>query len=279
MANDTTTTTNGQVPSPPAAPMVKAPPPPPDHGGAIDVFASASNFEVAQRMAGALSVSPMVPEAYRFIRVRDESAEDWEAKEENARRRDAARANCLIAIDIASRVKASVLMVMQNLDIIHGRPSWRAQFLIGSVNSCGRFTPIRFRFSGEPGTDAWACVAVAKDKATGEELVGTTITIAMARKEGWIGRKGSKWPSIPEQMLMYRAASFWARTYAPEIALGLPTVEEMIDVYGDGTTSDVKPLPVTLHPGDASQLEAELLGHDLPTPPKSAPEVDAEPVK
>lgn len=257
MANDTTTTANGQA-APAPAPMVKAPPPPPDTGGAIDVFASVGNFEAAQRMGRALATSTMVPEQYR--------GPDGVS-------------NCLIALDIASRVRASVLMVMQNLDIIHGRPAWRAQFLIGSVNSCGRFTPIRFRFSGEPGTDAWACVAVAKDKATGEELVGTTITVDMARKEKWVDKSGSKWKTMPEQMLRYRAAAFWTRTYAPEIALGLPTVDEVIDVHGEGVSVDVKPLPVTLQPGDAAQLEAELLGQDLPKPPGSAPDVDAEPVK
>jgi hypothetical protein len=269
MANDTTTANGSPAPAPAA--MVKAPPPPPDQGGAIDVFASASNFDVAQRMAGALCRSPMVPDAYRFIAHDDKII--------NQERYDAARANCLIALDIASRVKASVMMVMQNLDIIHGRPSWRAQFLIGSVNSCGRFTPIRFRFGGTPGKEDWSCIAVAKDKATGEELVGTTITMAMAKAEGWTKKNGSKWLTMPEQMLRYRAAAFWTRTYAPEIALGLPTVDEVIDVHGEVVAEDVRPLPVTMHPGDAAALEAELLGKDLPTPPKSAPEVDAEPVK
>jgi hypothetical protein len=42
---------------------------------------------------------------------------------------------------------------------------------------------------------------------------------------------------------------------------------------------EVRPLPKDLEPGDAAALEAELLGKDLPTPPTSAPEVDAEPVQ
>jgi hypothetical protein len=256
MANDTTTTTNGQQPAPAA--MVKAPPPPPDHGGAIDVFASVSNFEAAQRMARALSSGSMVPEQFRG--------------QEGV-------SNCLIALDIASRVKASVLMVMQNLDIIHGRPAWRAQFLIGSVNSCGRFTPLRYRFVGTRGAKDWGCIATAKDRRTGEELEGTLITVQMAHDEGWATKSGSKWKTMPEQMLRYRAAAFWTRTYAPEIALGLPTVDEVIDVHGEVVAEEVRPLPKDLEPGDAAALEAELLGKDLPTPPTSAPEVDAEPVQ
>lgn len=256
MANDTTTATTNGAPPPAPAPLVKAPPPPPDHGGAIDVFASVSNFEAAQRMAVGLSKSSMVPDQYR--------GQDGVS-------------NCLIALDIASRVKASVLMVMQNLDIIHGRPAWRAQFLIGSVNSCGRFTPIRYEFVGTKGQDDWGCVAVAKDKATGEKLVGTLITIRMAKDEGWATKSGSKWKTMAEQMLRYRAAAFWTRTYAPEIALGLPTVDEVIDVHGEVVHEEARPLPVTMRPGDAKALEEELLGGPVPPVAKSEPKVlDAE---
>jgi hypothetical protein len=35
---------------------------------------------------------------------------------------------------------------------------------------------------------------------------------------------------MPEQMFMYRAAAWFIRAYVPEIAMGLRTVEEQIDV-------------------------------------------------
>jgi len=54
-----------------------------EHGGTIDVFASSSNFENAQRMAKALASSSMVPEAYRGNLP-----------------------NVLIAIELASRIGA-----------------------------------------------------------------------------------------------------------------------------------------------------------------------------
>jgi hypothetical protein len=181
-------------------------------GGAIDVFASQGNYENAWRMAGALAMSSLVPEAYRG---------------------DKNRPNILIAMELAARIGASVFAVMQNIDIIHGRPSWRATFLIATVNASGRFTPIRFKWQGKEGTESWGCRAVAKDRETGEECVGALITIGLAKAEGWSTKNGSKWRSMPEQMLMYRAAAFWARIYAPELSLGMQTSDEVRDVIGD----------------------------------------------
>jgi hypothetical protein len=172
----------------------------------LNAFGSESAFETAQRMAKALSSSTLVPTSYQGN-----------------------LANCMIAMELSARIGASVFMVMQSLDIIHGRPSWRANFLIATVNTCGRFTPLRFRFEGKPGTDEWGCRAVAKDRASGEELVGTLVTIRLAKSEEWYGRKGSKWPTMPEQMLQYRAASFWVRLYAPELSLGMQTSDEAVD--------------------------------------------------
>lgn len=196
-----------------------------ESGGSISAFANQSNFEAAQRMAKALASSSLVPKDYQNNLP-----------------------NVLIAMELAARIGASVFAVMQNIDIIHGRPSWRAAFLIATVNACGRFTPIRFRWEGTPGADDWGCRAVAKDRESGEECIGALITIALAKAEGWTSKNGSKWKTMPEQMLMYRAASFWTRVYAPETSLGMTTAEEAIDVDGyeivhkPTTTNNVKAL-------------------------------------
>lgn len=73
----------------------------------------------------------------------------------------------------------SPLQVMQNLHIIHGRPSWSSQFIIALINGCGRFEPLRYEMSGK-GEDL-ACYAVAKEKATGKDLTGPTVSMAMAK--------------------------------------------------------------------------------------------------
>lgn len=173
-------------------------------GGAINAFSSENSFKAAQRMAMALAQSTLVPKNYR----------------DNI-------ADCLIAIELANRTGASVPMVLQNLDIIHGRPSWRSTFLIATVNACGRFSPLRYRFEGAEGQDDWGCRAVARDREDGEECEGPLVTIAMAKKEGWYQKSGSKWQTLPELMLRYRAAAFWTRVYAPELSLGMLTSEEV----------------------------------------------------
>lgn len=172
--------------------------------GRAPVFANGDGFNTAQRIANALSKSTVVPKEYQNNLP-----------------------NVLVAMEYANRIGASVLAVMQNLDVVQGRPALRATFVIGTVNASGRFTPIRFRFQGEEGTDSWGCRAVAKDRESGEECVGPLITISLAKSEGWHGKNGSKWKTIPELMLMYRSASWWSRVYCPELSLGLHTTDEL----------------------------------------------------
>jgi hypothetical protein len=161
-------------------------------------------FELVQRQAKMLSASTLVPKEFQGN-----------------------MGNCAIALNIAKRLGADPFMVIQNIDIIHGRPSFRATFLIAMVNASGRFTPLQFRMAGEGQTRS--CVAWAKDKETGEVVEGTEITMAMAKAEGWSTKSGSKWLTMPEQMLRYRAAAFFARIYAPDITLGMQTSDELRD--------------------------------------------------
>lgn len=175
----------------------------------MSVFGGVQEFETAQRMAKVLCCSAIVPLQFQG--------------EKNL-------PNCIVALEMANRIGASPLMVMQNLYVVHGNPSWSAKFLIACLNSCGRFTPLRYEFSGEKNTDSWSCRAKATDKETGEELVGSWVSIEMAKKEGWYGKAGSKWQTMPELMLQYRASAFFQRTYAPEISMGMLTSEEQEDI-------------------------------------------------
>ena len=161
-------------------------------------------FELVQRQAKMLSASTLVPKEFQGN-----------------------MGNCAIALNIAKRLGADPFMVIQNIDIIHGRPSFRATFLIAMVNASGRFTPLQFRMAGDG--QSRSCVAWAKDKETGEVVEGTEITMAMAKAEGWSTKSGSKWLTMPEQMLRYRAAAFFARIYAPDITLGMQTSDELRD--------------------------------------------------
>jgi hypothetical protein len=172
---------------------------------ALEVFSNKANFELAQRMATALSQSSLVPEAYRGNIP-----------------------NCLIVLEMANRIGCSPLMAAQNLDIIQGRPSWRSTFIIASINSCRRFSPLRFDVSGEGMSRK--CVAWTIELKTGERLEGPEVSMAMAKAEGWYDKNGSKWKTMPELMLRYRAAAFFGRLYAPEMLLGMQSADEIVDV-------------------------------------------------
>lgn len=182
-------------------------------------FGTLRGFEAMQRMANLFSRSSIVPDAYRSKGDKDYTS----------------MGNCVIALDMALRMGANPLMVMQNLYVVHGRPAWSAQFLIATLNQSGKFSALRYEFQGEEGTDEWGCRAVTTELATGERLTGPLITIGLAKKEGWYskkdkyGKETSKWQSMPELMLRYRAAAWFVRAYAPEIAMGLQTVEEVRD--------------------------------------------------
>ena len=174
----------------------------------FSAFGSIQHFESAQRMAKALYSSSIVPETYR-----------GEGK----------LGDCIIALEISNRIGASVLAVMQNLYIVHGRPAWSSQFLISCVNASRKFSPLRYKMTGTNGQDDWGCIAWATDK-TGEVLESPEVTIKISKEEGWFNRNGSKWKTMPELMLRYRAATFFTRLYAPEITMGIKTDDEVIDI-------------------------------------------------
>lgn len=194
-------------------------------------------FALAQRKASAYAQSTLVPKDYR----------------DNV-------ANVLIAMEIANRIGANELMVMQNLYIVQGRPSWSSSFLIATVNASGRFTPMRFETVGEdPRADSYRVRAYADDKATGERCNGPWITWEMVKAEGWYSKNGSKWKTLPELMFMYRAAGFWSRVYAPEVSMGIHTADESEDMASvrtfAGTVTEASRTPATLQ-----QIEQELAG-------------------
>ena len=188
------------------------------------VFNDPALFNEGQRVAKALSSSTLVPQQFQG---------------------QAGYPNALIAVDIAWRMRMNPLMVMQNLHIIHGRPSWSSQFIIGLINGCGRFSPLRYEITGKGET--LACTAVATELSSGQELRGPEVTMAMAKKEGWATKSGSKWQTMPELMIRYRAAAFWGRLYIPDLLVGIQTQEEVLDIEPvDITPVPGKPAPVVV---------------------------------
>lgn len=142
------------------------------------------------------------------------------------------KANCFVACEIANRMGVSPLMVMQNLYIVKGKPTWSGQACVALINGTRLFSPLRFVFVGEKGTDTWGCYVTCTRLSDGEVLNGTVVDMAMAKAEGWLNKSGSKWLTMPEQMMQYRAAAFFARVYCPNALMGLQTAEEVQDVSG-----------------------------------------------
>jgi hypothetical protein len=212
----------------------------------LSAFSSENAFVSVQRMAKALASSTLVPDAYRG---------------------EANLGNCIIALELSQRIGASVMAVMQSMVPIHGKPTWSAAFLIATVNSCGRFSPMRFRWVGKEGADDWGCRAYAVEREGNLELVGALVTIAMAKAEGWYSKNGSKWKTMPEQMLQYRAAAFWTRAYAPEIALGMHTSEEV---------NDTPAAQQVIQPSVATTVTASVVDV-TPTPPEPKRRKKVEP--
>jgi len=136
-------------------------------------------------------------------------------------------AHCFQVIEMAKHLNVPEMIAFQHCYIIHGKASFSAVFMISCFNTSGRFTPINYEFIGEG--DTRSCRATTTIKETGELVVGPEVSIATAKADGWYSKAGSKWKTIPELMLRYRAASWLVKTVAPEIAVGLSEKEEVID--------------------------------------------------
>lgn len=170
-------------------------------------------FEHAQRVSKMLSSSTMVPQHFR----------------DNI-------GNCVIALNYAHRAGIDPFMAMQKMYIIHGKPAVETQLQIALFNKGGRFSPLKYKMTGTG--DQKSCTAISTDLETNEPVEGPPVSIEMAKAEGWYSKKGSKWKTLPDLMLRYRAAAFFIRLYAPETTLGLHTPEELQDM---GEVIDITP--------------------------------------
>ncbi|WP_352403036.1 recombinase RecT [Pyramidobacter sp.] len=167
-------------------------------------FDNVNAFEDAQRIANLLCQSSIVPMNFQ-------GRSNF--------------GNCVIALEMSRRLGMSVLAVMQGMYVVKGRPAWSAQFITSAINCSKLFTRLQFETEGEG--NSLRCRAWAFERATGKKLLGTWITMEMAQKEGWSTKDGSKWRTMPDQMIRYRAAAFFGRLYCPDILMGLYAPDEV----------------------------------------------------
>lgn len=201
----------------------------------LNMFANQDSFNTGYKMAQILSASTIIPDTFKG----------------NV-------GNVMIAIDLAQRIHTNPLMIMQNMSVIYGMPSFSAKFLIACINASGLFaTPLRYEFVSEQGKDDWGCYAYAIDKQ-GKVLKGSTVTIRQAKIKGWYDKKGSNWQADPEQMLRYRAATRFQNAYCPEITCGLAVKEDLEDGdYTEITANNVEQLSAEEKLAQAQQQEEQ----------------------
>ena len=244
-------------------------------------FFDPAQFENAKNISRMFAHSELVPSMYQITEKNPEPK---------------AIANCMIAIETANRIGASPLMVMQNMYIVHGQPAWSAKFLTSTVNGCGRFNSIKYKWEdlGDLGTveyidyeykqgrrvpvtkkfngkgiTNWQCIAYTSEKGSEEVLESIPVTVEMAVKEGWYTKSGSKWVTMPKLMLQYRTVTFWTRTYAPELSMGIKTEDEVKDI---SQTIDVEY-------EDLSKKEPEVISMDENQPEPEEVKEQPEPKK
>lgn len=176
-------------------------------------FGSESNFKALMQVAEAFSKTSIVPAAYQ------NKPED-----------------CMIAIDMANRMQVSPMFVMQNLYVVKGKPSWSGQACMSLIKANPEYKEVRPVYTGERGSNSWGCYIQAIRRSTGDTVTGPEVTIGIAKAEGWFSKKDkygnetSKWQTMPELMLAYRAAAFFARVYIPDSLMGCRVEGEVEDI-------------------------------------------------
>ena len=165
-------------------------------------------------------------------------------------------ADCFIACQLAYRLGAEPLMVMQSTYIVHGKCGFEGKFVTALLNTSGRIKGrVRYKLEGE-GRDR-KCTAYATDAVSGEEVFAE-VSWAMVEAEGWHLEKKtqkSKWVTLPDLMFHYRAATFLARIHYPEVLMGMRTMDEIED---EPMAVETDPQPRTL-----TELTKRLTGVDV----------------
>ena len=235
-----------------------------------DILSNFTAFENAQRIGKVLCQSQIIPQSYQNNLP-----------------------NVIVALEIAARNKLSPVVVMQNLNVIKGRPTWSSKYIIAALTTA-RVENLHYElaedgnitvsgFGGKTTIKNLMCRAIANDRKTGEERVGPWVSMKMAVDEGWYGKDGSKWKTMPEMMIRYRAATFFASIYYPELSIGIEDedsvadpVRQPIEPVDAGKIAEPQP-EAPAKPKRAKKAEAKAEGVKPQEPEKEEPEaVEAE---
>ena len=118
------------------------------------------------------------------------------------------------------------------------------------------------------------------DGKDGRKVTGPVVTMDLAKAEGWYDKNGSKWKTMPQMMLRYRAASFFGRMNCPDLMMGMYTREEVEEFGREEYLENMQTEVETEIASNANSVPFEEI-EEKPAPqtmPK-AQEKEKEPVK
>ena len=165
-----------------------------------------SNFSNRWKIAEKLSKSSIIPK-------------EFQGKPENI----------LLCMGMSEKMGLDLITVVNNLQMVMGHQEWKGSFIPVLIEKTGKYTDLEFNFVGKETDDTFGCYLEATRTRDGKRIKGTTITIAMAKQEGWYSRN-SKWKTMPQQLLIYRASTFFARAYCAAALNGISTEGETNDI-------------------------------------------------
>jgi hypothetical protein len=189
--------------------------------GALAFLHDGAAFEHLWRVAKAFSMSGMVPGHFQ-------------GKPES----------CMVALMYAQQLGEHPMVMFQEVTVINGRPGTSARFAIARANKSGLLQgPITWKSKGQDAALEVTASAVLRE--TGD-VITATVTMKEAAADGWT--RNSKYKSIPEQMLRWRAATRLINLYMPEVLFGLGVREE----------AEVRPVTVRDQPAEGGNVVADL---------------------
>lgn len=168
------------------------------------------------------------------------------------------------AIEMARALQEEPVTLMQSIYFISGKAGFSASYMLSRLRRRGVIKgTVRYDVKGAG--DSLAVRARVVDAVTEEEIAGPTVSMEMARAEGWT--KNTKYKSMPEVMLRKRAITFLVREHYPDVLMGFHVVDELEDVHAART-------PIRVQSNAVAALNDEIAG--ALAPPKDPIDVESD---
>jgi hypothetical protein len=186
-------------------------------GGANEALARLGEWvraaESAQELVAQLVDTPFVPDAYR------PRVDPRETPQQKAAARQIAVATGTAAVLQGITLGLDPLTALQQIYVVHGRPGMYTEIKVALVKSRGH------EVWTEDISDSRAVVC-GRRKGT-DYVERVTVTMDQARKAGWTTNQA--YTKTPQDMLYARAAGRVCDRIAPDVLMGIASVEEIQD--------------------------------------------------